>query len=177
MVSEGSEGQDVVLLGSAEPQQIVTVGDLADLYQEVRPAMVRLAHLLTGSSAIAEEVVQDSFVALYHRRAVVEHPRAYLRQIVVNGCHSHARKRASEERQLSAVQADPSRLTHAVPPEVDEMRSALDRLVPRQRTALVLRYYEDLPVGEIAEIMGARPGTVKSLIHRRLANLREVIER
>ncbi len=177
MTSEGSDTEEVVLLGDAGPLRLVSIDDLADLYREVRPAMVRLAHLLTGSSAIAEEVVQDSFVALYQRRAVVEHPRAYLRQIVVNGCHSQTRRRAIEERRLSTIQTDPSRLTHVVSPDVDEMWPALDNLVPRQRTALVLRFYDDLPVREIAELMGVRPGTVKSLIHRGLADLRKVIDR
>jgi RNA polymerase sigma factor (sigma-70 family) len=64
----------------------------------------------------------------------------------------------------------------SLPPELDEMWDALATLSERQRVALVCRFYEDLPISEIAEVLGCRPGTVKSLIHRGLASLREVID-
>ncbi len=55
------------------------------------------------------------------------------------------------------------------------MWAALQNLPERQRTAVTLRYYLDLPDDEIAEILGARPGTVRSLVHRALATLKEVV--
>ncbi len=58
-------------------------------------------------------------------------------------------------------------------PEVDETWEALRRLPDRQRAAIVLRFYEDLPEAEIARVLGCRPGTVKSLIHRGLARVRK----
>jgi RNA polymerase sigma factor (sigma-70 family) len=63
-----------------------------------------------------------------------------------------------------------------LPPEIDEMWGALTRLPAKRRVALVLRYYEDLPIVEIAELMQVRPGTVKSLIHRGLASLKEQLK-
>jgi RNA polymerase sigma factor (sigma-70 family) len=54
---------------------------------------------------------------------------------------------------------------------------ALSRLTPKRRIALTLRYYADLPEAEIAAVMGVRPGTIKSLISRGLADLRKVVER
>ncbi len=150
--------------------------DLADLYRQARPSMVRVAHLLTGSNAVAEEIVQDSFVALYQHRLTVEYPRAYLRQIVVNRCHSHLRRVSSEERGLVRIQATPGMSAQQLPPEIDQMWTELQQLNARQRTALVLRYYQDLPVKEIAVIMRVRPGTVKSLIHRGIANLRKTVQ-
>jgi RNA polymerase sigma factor (sigma-70 family) len=59
----------------------------------------------------------------------------------------------------------------------DLLADALARLAPDRRAALVLRYYEDLPVQEVADILGVAPGTVKSMVHRALAELREVIDR
>jgi RNA polymerase sigma-70 factor (sigma-E family) len=144
---------------------------LADLHQERYAAMVRLATLLLDSQALAEEVVQDCFVRLFPRFDRIADPVAYLRRAVVNGCRSVGRRQSLERRrQLGAV------------PKVDvlgadELLDALAALPGRQRAALVLRYYEDLPVPKIAEVLGCRPGTVKSLIHRGLAQLRKVVER
>ena len=59
--------------------------------------------------------------------------------------------------------------------ELDETRAALDRLSPSQRTAVVLRFYGDLPLAEIAELTGSRLGTVKSQLHRAPAQLKDVL--
>ena len=64
----------------------------------------------------------------------------------------------------------------AVAPPQEPLLDALATLSERQRVAIVLRYYEDLSEAEIAAALGCRPGTVKSLLHRGLAQLREVIE-
>ena len=64
----------------------------------------------------------------------------------------------------------------AAAPELDEMWTALARLAPRRRAVLVLRFYLDLSEAEIAATLGCRPGTVKSLTSRALAELREVVE-
>ena len=58
----------------------------------------------------------------------------------------------------------------------DELFDVLDALPARQRAAIVLRYWDDLDEREIAEVLGCRPGTVGSLLHRAVARLREVIE-
>jgi DNA-directed RNA polymerase specialized sigma24 family protein len=81
---------------------------------------------------------------------------------------------------LDPAQADryppgPVRSYAAGPPELDETRAALDRLSPSQRTAVVLRFYGDLPLAEIAELTGNRLGTVKSQLHRALAQLKDVL--
>jgi RNA polymerase sigma factor (sigma-70 family) len=62
-----------------------------------------------------------------------------------------------------------------LPPDVDETWSALAKIPERRRVALVLRFYEDLPVAEIAALMDCRTGTVTSLIHRGLESMREVL--
>lgn len=149
-------------------------GDLTDdafaeLYrQQLRP-MVRLAHLLTGGSPAAEELVQEAFVAVHRRWATIEHPPAYLRRAVVNAAASHRRRIRLEVRH--AVAAPDATLQ-----PTDELRDAIATLPPRQRAAVVLRYYEDLPEAEIAAAMGCGVPAVKSLLHRALGQLREVVE-
>jgi RNA polymerase sigma factor (sigma-70 family) len=64
---------------------------------------------------------------------------------------------------------------HTDAPELDELWQVLAGLPPRRRAALVLRYYEDLAIDEIARLLECQPGTVSSLLHRGLADLRKVL--
>ena len=141
------------------------------LYAEAYGPMVRLALLLTGTPGQAEELVQDAFVRVFAQWEHVESPRAYLRQAVVNACRSQRRRRTRELKHGPGTAARALSLD----PEVDLVRDALSRLSDRQRKAVVLRFYEDLPEAEIAALLGCRPGTVKSLLFRALARLREVL--
>jgi RNA polymerase sigma-70 factor (sigma-E family) len=144
----------------------------SDLYANEHDRLVRLAFVLTGSREVAEDVVQDSFVRLYHRWRSAEYPDRYLRQIVVNECKSHHRRSGRERDRramLYVVDSMPDR-------QGVELADVLFDLPYRQRAAIVLRYYSDLSENEIAEVLGCRPGTVGSLIHRGLAKLRKVIE-
>ncbi len=168
---------EILILGTGRDTSrpsLESLDDLAILFEELLPGLVRLAHLLTGSMPLAEEAVQDAFVTVYQRRAGIDKPEQYLRRVVVNNCHSRTRRRGVEKRKLQIVASQSS---HADwPPEVDEVWDLLADLTPRQRTALVLRFYEDLTIPAIAEAMRVRPGTIKSLIHRGLAQLKERIE-
>jgi RNA polymerase sigma factor (sigma-70 family) len=140
------------------------------VYRQERPGLVRLSHLLTGSNAVAEEVVQEAFLELHRRWGGIANPKAYVTRAVVNRSRSVLRRRAVERRYAPAD----ARVT--LPPEIDETWTALARLPAKRRVALVLRYYEDRPIVEIAELMQVRPGTVKSLIHRGLASLKEQLK-
>jgi RNA polymerase sigma-70 factor (sigma-E family) len=142
-----------------------------DLFARHYGPMVRLAHLLVGSNAVAEELVQDAFAKVHGRWATVTNPAAYLRRAVVNACRNEHRRRAVRRRAV----LDPA--PRAVDDAPAELLDALAGLPHRQRAAIVLRFYEDLPEADIARALGCRPGTVKSLLHRGLAQLREVVER
>ncbi|MGH9065083.1 MAG: RNA polymerase sigma factor [Acidimicrobiales bacterium] len=144
---------------------------LVELYRAQYRPMVRLAYLLTGSSALAEEVVQDAFIRVRRRLADVDRPVGYLRTAVVNGCRNEHR-RADVARRLGPAAA----CSRSVEDEVDDLGDALARLPERQRAVLVLRYYLGQSEADIAASLRCRPGTVKSLAHRGLAALREVIE-
>lgn len=143
---------------------------LVDVYVERRSSFVRLAYLLTGQPAVAEELVHDAFIATLKRWDVVREPGAYVRAAVVNHCRSWGRRRGMEERHAPAPAA-PAEL------DADELWDALGRLDDRRRAAIVLRYYEDLSDADIAAVLGCRPGTVRSAIHRGLKELRQEIDR
>ncbi len=142
----------------------------AEFYRAQHQPMLRLAFLLTQSRPIAEELVHDCFIRVQPRWSTLEKPAAYLRRTVVNACYSYHRRRRREATTVASAPA-------AVPPaEHDDMWAALARLSPRRRAVLVLRYYLDLSEAEIADMLGCRPGTVKSTSHRALADLRKVLQ-
>lgn len=141
-----------------------------DLYRATCPDMIRLAYLITGSLHIAEEVTHDSYIAIHQRWDSIDNPRAYLRRTVVNRCRSHLRR--LQTRRNAPTEPPPPSL----PVDIDETWQLIQHLPTRRRTALVLRYYLDLPIAEIADLMRTRPGTVKSLLHRGRESLRKQLQ-
>jgi RNA polymerase sigma factor (sigma-70 family) len=154
---------------------VVPTTTFEDVYRTDYDRMVRVAYMLTGSNEVAEDVVQDAYVQLYARFDKLGDAGGYLYRSVVNGCYArHRHNRVVERfRHLTApAVVDPSDVT-----EIDETSQALAKLAPRRRAAVVLRYYADLPLAEIAEILDCKIGTVKSMLHRALAELKEAVER
>jgi RNA polymerase sigma-70 factor (sigma-E family) len=143
---------------------------LLALFSAHRTEMVRLAHVITGSNTAAEDVVQDVFLRVWRRWPDVENPPGYLRRSVVNTARDLVRHEDVVRRHASTGGVTPGPTGD---PAIDETWAAVRRLPPRQRAVLALRFYEDLPEGEIAEILGCRVGTVKSNLHRGLARLRK----
>jgi len=158
---------------------VVTTPTYEEVYRTDYPRMVRVAHMLTGSNETAEDIVQDAFVKLYPRFHSVADPGGYLYRSVVNGCWSRQRHRRVVERlrHLTGERNEATESESDVIDEIDETWTALTRLPPRQRAVIVLRFYADLPLADIAEVLGVKVGTVKSLVHRALAELKEVIDR
>ena len=142
-----------------------------DFYSLQFAPMIRLAVGLVDTPECAEEIVQDAFVRVFERWERVEEPLAYLRTAVINGARSELRKR--EVRRRFGRQQPSARAAT----EGDYLTDALDGLPSKRRTALVLRFYAQMSEREIAEAMGVRPGTVKSLVSRGLTDLRRVIKR
>ena len=152
------------------------------LYSEHYRSLVRLAALLVRDVATAEEVVQDSFVAMHggwSRIRDTDKALSYLRQTVVNRSRTILRHRAVVDRNAPKPPPDMPSAEHGAIAllERSAVVAALRTLPPRQREALVLRYYADLSEAEIAETMGCSRGAVKSHAARGLAALRERIER
>jgi RNA polymerase sigma factor (sigma-70 family) len=142
-----------------------------DVYRTEYLRMVRVAAMLLGEVEGAEDIVQDAYVALYHHFDTVTDPPGYLYRSVVNGCGTRFRHRkvVARFRHLTTTPA-------TTPEAIDVTWSALRALPPRRRAVIVLRFYADLPLAEIAQILDVNLGTVKSMLHRALGDLREVIE-
>jgi RNA polymerase sigma-70 factor (sigma-E family) len=152
----------------SSPTAVRWSDDLVRLYEQHYENLVRLAYLVSGQAAVAEEVVQDAFVKAHRSWDRVRDPVAYVRTAVINGCRSWGRRQRLElERRPQPPQPTLQ--------EPDELWDALARLNGRGRAAIVLRYYADLPDAEIAEILGCRVATVRTTIHRALAVLRKEI--
>jgi RNA polymerase sigma-70 factor (sigma-E family) len=146
------------------------------LYREHAPGAMRFALMLTGDRALSEDLVQEAFVRVAAKLDLLRDQSAfgaYLTRAVANLAKSHFRHQEVAKRHTRTV--DASRLVVA-PVDVetnDELLVALRRLPMQQRSALVLRYYDDLSHEEIARLLGCPVGTVKSQLSRGLARLRK----
>jgi RNA polymerase sigma-70 factor (sigma-E family) len=149
---------------------------LTTLYREHQVGLIRLAVMLVGDEATAEDVVQDVFVRL-QRKAPGLHDEtkllAYIRSAVLNGCRSTLRRRKVVRRHAESYEPPAWSAESAVMLSEDrrEVMEALHRLPRRQREVLVLRYYLELTDDEIAHTLRIRPGTVRSTMSRALAAL------
>lgn len=149
---------------------MTVVDEVEALYREQYDPLVSSALLILRDRALAEDVVQSCFERFASRpRDGILRPSSYLRRMVVNDCYAVAKRRQREE-----PVAEPEGAAH-LDPELADFDWALRALTPRRRIAIVLRYFDDLPVNEIAELMEARPSTVSSLLRRGLIDLKEVL--
>jgi RNA polymerase sigma-70 factor (sigma-E family) len=155
-------------------------GRLSELYVAYASDGIRLAFLLTGDRALAEDLVHDAFARLVGRLRHLREPEAfwtYLRRTIVNLATSHFRHRRVERAYLERLAAAPSPAAN-VNDELDEtMHRVLLGLPQRQRAAIVLRFYEDLSDVQTAAVLGCPPGTVRSLVSRGMKTLRDELER
>ena len=169
--------------GGAEPgRPAATAGqwhDVALIFRQHNADLVRLALLLVGDRACAEDVVQDVFTRLCARHRDLDQDRAlaYIRTAVVNGCRSVLRRRTLTRR-IVITRAASGRDTQESAEDTailaeDRRRvlAALAALPSRRREVLVLRFYLNLPVAEVAATLGISQGSVKSAAARGLDTL------
>lgn len=145
----------------------------AELYRRHLPAAVALAYLLTGSFPAAEDLAQEAFLRVAGRllRDDAAFP-AYLRRTIINLWKNDLRRRGQEDAYIARQGSRREEFAIVDLATTAAVRAALLRLNPRQRAAIVLRYYEDLPEREISALLRCRPGTVKSLLSRAIDSLR-----
>jgi RNA polymerase sigma-70 factor (sigma-E family) len=180
----------------AEREEVGTAGGrwaadqaLTDLYAGHWHSLVRLSWLLVRDQQLAEETVQDAFVAMHSRWSRLRNQDlalAYLRRSVVNSSRSVLRHRTVEDRYLSAETSalgahgtteEPSAEERAVQrAAAEQLLAALGRLPRRQREVLTLRYYLDLSEAQIADALSISTGSVKAHAHRGLTALRSDVE-
>jgi RNA polymerase sigma-70 factor (sigma-E family) len=142
---------------------------------------MRTAYLIVWDLQDAEDLVQETLLKVagrWHRVGRMERPVAYARRILVNLALDDAGRRTRRRRELTG-EAVPDRPDEADGPRAvdahDELLTALATLPPRQRTAIVLRYFLDLPEAEVAAAMKCSLGTVKSTAARGLARLEQAL--
>jgi RNA polymerase sigma-70 factor (sigma-E family) len=140
--------------------------------------LLRTACLVTGDAHLGEDLLQTALAKAYGSWSKVtkaDHPVAYVRRLMINTHLSWVRRLTNTERVLETFPDSGSGDLQAAHAESDLMRQALLRLSPRVRTAVVLRYFEDLSEAETAQLMGCSRSTVNNHVSRGLAALRDVL--
>jgi RNA polymerase sigma-70 factor (sigma-E family) len=152
--------------------------EVAHLYAQHAASLLRLAELLTGDRALAEELVQEAFVRSWRHWGRLRQDGsalAYVRQTLVNLTRDSFRRRFREARHRLLTQ--PVATTDG--PDVDrrvDLERALARLPLRKRACVVLRFYADLSEEDTARVLGVSVGTVKSQTHKALGLLARELE-
>lgn len=144
-----------------------------EFYRTHRADAVRWAAALVGDRAVAEELAQDALAAVGGRLGRLDNPGGYLRRVVVNRCASWHRSHARELRRMRRASAGEA---SSYTPETSEMLGALAALPYKQRAALTLRFWADWTDEQIADALDCAPATVRVLVHRGLAALRNELQ-
>ena len=145
--------------------------DIDRIFREHHVRLARLASAITLDRDRAEDIVQEAFSGLHRNAHRVSNPGGYLQRSVVNLSIKVQRRRKIASRYR------PVRPPVSGIPEIDETWDAVRRLPARQRAVVALRYWEDLSEAQIAATLDWPAGTVKSTLHRALAQLKKEIAR
>jgi RNA polymerase sigma-70 factor (sigma-E family) len=152
-----------------------------DLFREHHLELVRMATVMVGDQATAEDVVQDAFERLHRRLPRLREPvdtLGYVRASVLNGCRSvHRRAAVARKHAPQLARAGAEAGPEDAAADRSELLTAMRSLPPRQREVLVLRYYLDLDVAEIASTLQIAPSAVRSNCARGLAALGRTLGR
>jgi RNA polymerase sigma factor (sigma-70 family) len=160
----------VVIDTSGQPRSTHDPASFEAFYRAELRGQVQRAALLLGSSALANDVVHDAFIAVFARWGTLDEPGPYLNRCVLNRCRDLQRRMRSAP-------------DHGAPDFVGDRSEdvavwdALRRLPFRQRAALIMRYWEGLDERQIADALGVRPGSVGPLLSRGKSNLERRWER
>ena len=150
--------------------------DFEGFCHDVYLPLVRMLTLYCGDPDVARDIAQESMIKVSSRwRAVqqMDNPRGWTWKVSINLANSHYRRKRLEQRSYRALHTGAGTSVHERDVSLEiSIRSMLQTLSPRQREALVLRYYQDMPVAEVAEVMGCSSSTVKKLAARGLTAMR-----
>jgi RNA polymerase sigma factor (sigma-70 family) len=154
--------------------------DFESFCHEVYLPLVRMLTLYCGDPEVARDIAQESMIKVSSRwRAVqqMDNPRGWTWKVSINLANSHFRRKKLEQRSFRVLGNSGHLMVHQdrdLSLEIS-IRSMLQALPPRQREALVLRYYQDMPVAEVSDVMGCSSSTVKKLAARGLAAMRNTM--
>jgi RNA polymerase sigma factor (sigma-70 family) len=149
--------------------------DLSDFCQREYPRLVGTLGLYCGNRFVAEELAQEALAracAQWGRVRGMAAPGAWVHRVAINLANSRFRRLTAERRAQRRSEAWPATVDPGDPADAIAVRQAVARLPVRQKTALLLRYYADLPVDEVAQHLGVSAGAVQQLTHRGLTALR-----
>jgi RNA polymerase sigma-70 factor (sigma-E family) len=157
------------------------------LVAEITDDLVRTGYLMTWDLCETEDLVQEALLRVarrWNRVRSMDHPEAYTRRILINLVIDGREVRSRRSRELDwdeevvdAFVDDAAARTLREIESASEFQLALAELPRRMRSVIVLRYWQDLPEAEVAELLGCSIGTVKSTASRGIARLREVLGR
>jgi RNA polymerase sigma factor (sigma-70 family) len=160
--------------------RVSAAADLAQFCQAQYPRLVGTLALYCGDRLVAEELAQETLArvcAQWARVGAMTAPAGWTHRVAMNLANSRFRRLAAERRAKDRAEArshtvdDPADLADAV-----AIRAAVSALPARQKTALVLRYYADLPVEQVATHLRTSAGAVHQLTHRALETLRSTFD-
>jgi RNA polymerase sigma-70 factor (sigma-E family) len=149
------------------------------LFEEHYRGLCRLAYLIVGDTVQAEEIVMDAFLrtfASWRRIRDLDRADAYLRRAVVNLSRTRVRRRRTEERSAPTGGVATTGWNVESHEAARHVWDAVRSLPHRQRAAVILRYYQDLPEAEIAATLKCSVGTVKSQLSKARASLSRALE-
>jgi RNA polymerase sigma-70 factor (sigma-E family) len=176
----GRRLSNMSLVRSSEESEHRSGTELTEMFREHHLELVRLALIMVGDLATAEDVVQDVFERLHRRQPRLKQPEsglAYARSSVLNACRSVHRRSAVARKHEPHLAASAETYIDSTTPLADrsELAQALRRLPRRQREVLVLRYYLDLDVASTAATLKIAPSAVRSHCTRGLAALSRIL--
>ncbi|MEV5355821.1 MULTISPECIES: SigE family RNA polymerase sigma factor [unclassified Streptomyces] len=163
----------------ARDGQESSVRDFEEFVEACGPRLLRMAWLLTGDAHLAEDLLQTALAKVWPKwpRIAREHPEAYVRKTLLTTHASWWRRRWRGEVPHGEVPDRPAGGDPFTGVDLEQALSVTVRqLPPRQRAVLVLRYFEDLSIEETADVLGCRPGTVKSQAAKALRTLRGLLD-
>jgi RNA polymerase sigma-70 factor (ECF subfamily) len=157
----------------APPTAALEPTSFSELYRAEHAKLLRLGYALTGSRAVAEELVQETMLRVlghWHRVAELEQPGAWARRILMNLATSRARRLTVEARIMLRLRGD--RMHEPAPsPDAAALWDAVRALPKHEAQAIALFYVEDMTVAQIATVLQAPEPTVKSWLQRARARL------
>lgn len=162
-----------------EQQTAAARRDVAVFCDRVWGPLTRALHVQLGNRETAEELAQDALAKIWNdwdRVSTMDHPEAYAFRVAFNASSSLFRRKAAERRahrRVGSVQTEST--PHLMSAETLDLQRAVAGLPRRQRDVIILRYFVDMRVDDVAVALGISPGTVKTSAHRAMATLRSVL--
>ncbi len=156
---------------------VATESSPDDFCRRIHPKLAGALRLYLGEPDVADELAQDALVRVIERWPQVQgmvNPEGWAYRVAFNLARSRLRRRLAERRAHDRSGRPTTTSWNVDVASVLSVRAAVAALPPRQRQAVLLRYYADLPLAGVAEAMGCQTGTVKAHLHQALARLRTV---